>query len=157
MYLRFKLFKLRFVFYIRRVTTVNGVNSNLKDGNHIPMLDFDGATLKETRMEVYRLQKQYKLGKASICSTGRPKSYHVYFWNVCTWQQAVQIVASSRLGDLKHLQFSLRRGHFTLRISDKKSRKIECIEEINYNNYQTCSHEDLISFVTYETGSKVNL
>lgn len=157
MYLRFKLFGLRFVWYVRRVTTVNGVNSNLKNGLHIPMLDFDGCTLKECRMEVYRLQKQYKLGKASICSTGRPKSYHVYIWNSCTWQQAVQIVASSRLGDLKHLQFSLRRGHFTLRISDKKSRKIECIEEIDFNQYQQVDHTDLESFVTYETGSKVNL
>lgn len=155
MYRNFKLFGHRIVVYNRKVQKVNGVNSNLKDGNHIIMLDFDEATLKQTRIEIIRLQKLYRLGTASIVSTGRPLSYHVYIWNRCTWRQAIQIAASCRYMDLKHLEFSLRRGHFTLRISEKNSRVIKVIEEVVSPYNVTTSFAELESFVIYETANKV--
>lgn len=156
MYRNFKLFNRRVVIYIRKVIPINGVNSNLSNDHHVPMLDFDNATRKQTRIEIIRLQKIYRLGTASIVSTGRPKSYHVYFWNRCTWRQAIQICASCKYGDLKHLQFSLRRGHFTLRLSDKNTREIKCIEEVNSPYKTTSCPEELQSFVKYETAALID-
>ena len=135
----------------------NGVNSITKDGLHIPLLDLDECNLSQCIDEVKELLTRYRLGKASICSTGRQNSFHVYIWNKVSWRKAIEIVSSCKLIDLKHLQFSLRRGHFTLRISDKKSRSINLLCNVFSPFETTAEIKDLKSFVTYETASKLEV
>jgi hypothetical protein len=157
LYLRTKLLNFRIVFYWRKVTEVSGVNSVTKDGFHIPMIDTDECSLAQCIEEIRKLQRVYKLGAASICSTGRPDSYHIYIWTKMSWKDAIQVVSSCKIGDLKHLYFSLRRGHFTLRISDKKGRKVKLIEEVVSKYKSNCDFNDLDSFVKYETASKIGV
>lgn len=154
-YIRFKLFGHRVVFYNRKITEVVGVNSTTKDGFHIPMIDTDKCTLEALVLEIRKLQRIYSLGDATICSTGRRNSFHVYIWSKMTWRDAIQVVASCQLGDLKHLQFSLRRGNFTLRISDKNGREVKPMTEVESRFENNCSYEDLESFTSYETASKI--
>ena len=137
MYLRFKLFGRRFVMYQRKVVTVKAVNSSLDEKYHIPMIDCDTINIINLMNEVSRLQQLFELGDASICSTGRPSSFHVYFWTRVTWRQAVMVASMCHYVDLKFLEFSLRRGHFTLRISDKKGRPIKEIMYIKSSGYVT--------------------
>ena len=118
MYLRTKILNRRIVFYLRKVTEVTGVNSETTDGFHIPMIDTDECSLAQCIEEIRKLQRTYRLGAASICSTGRNDSFHIYIWTKMSWRDAIQVVSSCKIGDLKHLYFSLQRQHFTLRISD---------------------------------------
>lgn len=157
MYLRFKLLGRRIVFYNRKVEKVDGVNSLTKNGLHIPMIDTDECSMNECMHVTKKLQHFYKLGDASICTTGRPNSFHVYIWSEMDWRDAIKIVAAHELCDLKHLFFSLRREHFTLRISDKKGRKIEELVRIKSPYPTNCSYKDLQSFVSYETASKLTV
>lgn len=155
MYLRTKILNRRIVFYWRKITTVEGVNSDTLDGYHIPLLDTDDCTLLDLVVEMRRLQKMFNLGDVSICNTGRENSFHVYVWNKMTWRECVAVVANCRYIDMKHLHFSIRRGHFTLRISPKTGRKITEIYRIESSNPTTASYKDFKSFVTYETASKL--
>lgn len=141
--------------YSRRVQTVKGVNSNLLDGNHCIMFDVDDCNIRTLEQELVSLQEYYNLGRALIFSTGRADSYHVYFLNRVSWRQAVMVAVSCRYVDLKHIQFSLKRGHFTLRISSKKNRKIELVSVIESKHPSDITKEDFSSFVIYETASKL--
>ena len=132
-----------------------GVNSNLKNGLHIPMLEFDDVNLRCLFAEIKNLQDRFRLGQAVIVSTGRFDSYHVFFKNQVTWKNAIKICAESELYDLKHLQFSLKRGHFTLRLSSKGGRKNELVDIIESDYASNCEFSDFDSFVLYETAVRI--
>lgn len=155
MYVRFKIFNRRIVFYNRKVTHVVGVNSLLKDGRHVPLIDCDEITLDELKVEVQRLLSQFHLTHASIVSTGRPNSYHVYLWHAVTFRKAIEIVAACRYTDLKHLHFSIRRGYFTLRISKKMNRDVKLVHWFPENDSPSIAYKDLCKFSYYETASRI--
>lgn len=157
MYIRTKILGRRIVFYSRKVVPIGGVNSTTKNGLHIPMIDTDECTMNECMHHTRVLQQRYKLGDASICSTGRPNSFHVYIWTEMDWRNTVKVVASHQNCDLKHLLFSLRRGHFTLRISDKNNRKVEELVRMKSDYPSNVSYNDLQDFVLYETASKIEV
>lgn len=155
MYLRFKLFNRRIVFYSRRVVPVLGVNSTLQDGRHVPMLEFDEVNSRELLAELKNLQDVFRLGEILVLETGRPDSYHAIVLNSLDWCDAVRVVAYCKYTDLKHLQFSLKRMHFTLRLSNKKNRSITLYDRISSNYPNTAKIADLKSFVLYETAVRV--
>ena len=155
MYLRFKLFSCRIVLYIRKVKPVLGVNSTLKTGLHIPMFEYDHINFRELLTEIRFLQELYRLGDCHILSTGRPDSYHVYYLSALSWRKALQVCATSQIIDLKHLGFSISRGHFTLRLSRKGNRKIDLTDIIKSSFGNTADIKDLQSYVIYETAVRV--
>lgn len=155
MYLRFKILNRRIVFYSRKVIAVLGVNSNTKDGLHLPMLEFDDISFRDLLTELRELQEVFRLGEIIIVSTGRADSYHAIVCSSLQWQEAVRVVAYSKYADLKHLQFSLKREHFTLRLSPKGSRAIELVDILPSRYESKAKISDLEGFVIYETAVRI--
>lgn len=155
MYLRFKLLNRRIVFYSRRVVPVLGVNSTLENGLHVPMMEFDEINPRELLAELKNVQDEFRLGEILILETGRPDSFHAIVLNSLEWTDAVRVAAYCRYTDLKHLQFSLKRMHFTLRLSNKKNRAITLFDRISSKYDNTAKISDLKSFVLYETAVRV--
>lgn len=154
MYLRFKIFNHRIVIYNRRVYNTGGFNSNLPDGSHICMVDCDKVNLRDLETEAISLQENFGLGDCYIVSTGKADSYHLIFLTRLSWRGAVEVAASCQYTDLKHLQFSLRRGHFTLRLLGKADKKPYLTSIIKSKNLSDVKIKDLESFVLYETANK---
>jgi len=67
---------LRFTFSCARITKVVGVNSELADGNHILMWDFDDVPLDEVQDALMRVQTRYFLSEIVILETRKDKSYN---------------------------------------------------------------------------------
>lgn len=155
MYFRKKIFGIRIVFYWRRVIPIIGVNSTLKDSKHVPMLEYDGMNFRELLTEVRELQSKYRLGSCTIASTGRADSWHVYFMTRLSWRDCIKLYASTELSDLKHLYFSMKRNHFTLRLTPKGKRKIELMDIIESQYKDDVRLEELKSFVLYETAVRL--
>lgn len=142
------------MFYSRRVYQTGGINSKLGDGSHIPMFDCDNVNIRELEVEAQRLQDKFGLGRAVIVNTGRQDSYHLYFFTKVSWRRAIEIGVSCKFVDLKHIQFSLKRGHFTLRVLPKAERSLFVCSIIESMNITNVTKEEIDSFVLYETANK---
>lgn len=155
MYIRFKLFGHRIVFYSRKVIPILGINSTLRNGKHMPMIETDYCNIRELETIARNMQDEYKLGDAYILNTGRDDSYHLIFFSGLSWRDCVKVCTSCPRIDMKHLYFSLQRVHFTLRLSKKAGRKLDVVSIIKSQYSNTCSPLDLQSYVIYETAVRI--
>jgi len=142
------------MFYSRRVYKTGGINSILESGLHMPLFDLDNVNIRDVETEALRLQEKYELGDAVIINTGRQDSYHLYFMSAKNWRECIRIGVECRYVDLKHIQFSLKRKHFTLRVLSKAKRKLylQSVVESRFEN--TATKNNITSFVLYETANK---
>ena len=86
----FNLFNRRIVLYCRKVERVAGLNSTLKDGLHIGMVDIDRDSVENLLNETEHVMSKYRVGRADIMSTGKPGGYHVYLWGRLTFQESLR-------------------------------------------------------------------
>ena len=153
MFAKCKILNWRIMIYARRVYKTGGINSKIGGGLHIPMFDCDQVNIRDLEVEVKRVQELFKLGRSIIVNTGKPDSYHVYFMNKLEWRQCITIGLNLRYVDLKHIQFSLKRGHFTLRLLPKATRTLFVTSIIESMYESNATKEDFTSFVLYETAN----
>ena len=155
MMIRFKAFGRMNVIYSRRVTWVEGINSTLKNNHSILMIDCDDINMYHLKNECKRLIEKYKLPRIDIFSTGRKDSYHLYCWCSRTFRECILIAMDCYYTDKKFIQFSLGRGHFTLRISKKNHRPISYVTSVESSIDNESIMYDLQSTTSYMTASRV--
>jgi hypothetical protein len=141
----------KFTFTFAQVTDVIGVNSKLKDGNHILMWDFDDTPLDAVVLVLDEVRKQCRLPKIYILNTGKQNHYIAYCFARYHWRYAFGIVASTPLVDWNFLKYAAVRGHFTLRVSPKNGRKIKLVRILESQRPENVSVKELKSWVKYET------
>ena len=148
---RFKIKGVRFTFTIARTTKVIGVNSNMADGRHILMWDFDGVALDMVKAQLGYVQSRYLLSSIYILRTKVPDNYIAYCFTACDWRRTIEIIASTGYVDLNFFKFGVYRGHFTLRVTPKNGRTPRLIETLEGHELSDCEIDDLKSWVRYET------
>lgn len=141
----------RFTWSMAPITEVIGVNSNLPDGNHILMWDFDFADIFAIKLELEAIQKRFKLPNIYILKTSPKQGYHAYCFHAVSWKKCVQILASSYMIDWNYFKYGIYRGHFTLRVSPKCGRVIKPFITLLSNVEEDAVIKDLKSWVQYET------
>ena len=171
MILRLRIGNWRFTFSIVPVVDVVGVNSELPDGNHILMWDFDGKTFWQVHDALLKVQRLYKLPNIYILLTRMankqkkpPENFTVKDWKPAEkgnyiaycfkrtpWRKAVEIVASTEHVDWNFFRFSVFRGKFTLRVSGKDGRKPIPVYILKSPEPEDVTIADLKSWVKYET------
>ena len=154
---RFRIRDWLFVFYVRKSKQVTGLNSTLINGDSMLMMDCDNVKMLDLQNELQRLKEKHKLPDLHIFTTGRLNSYHVYCWVSRPFTKCLAIAADCDYIDQKYLKFSMRREHFTLRISDKQGREIEYYDTIHSNYSNESQPGDLATRVTYYTASKLSV
>ena len=152
MNLRFNLGKYRVVLYVRRVQRVIGINSNLKDGFHVPMLDIEGLSGREVVNEARRIMDLHSLGPCDIFSTGKSDHWHVYYMSRVPFRTLLRVMLDFRGSDPNHATWSSKRGHATLRFSEKTGRKISLYATLHSSVAQTFHPSEFDSFTDYQTG-----
>ncbi|MBW2559877.1 MAG: hypothetical protein JRE40_03360 [Deltaproteobacteria bacterium] len=148
---KWQIGKWRFTFTVAPTTEVTGVNSTLKDGNHILMWDFDDKTLDQVRYSLKIVQDQYKLPNIYICNTGKENHYNAYCFFRVPWQLAMEIVVSTPNVDLQFFKYSVYREHFTLRISEKEGRDWRLVDVLKGRGTGNVALSELESFTKYQT------
>ena len=136
---------------LTRLTTVVGVNSNLPNGNHILMWDFDTVGIIEVRCALKRTQERFNLPAIHILNTGQTHHYIAYCFVDMLWIQTVEIIASTDYIDQNYFRLGVIRKHWTLRISNKDGKKIRKVCILLSDVKPTLTSDALNSFTEYDT------
>lgn len=148
---RFTVKNVRFTLTIARVAKVIGVNSELEDGRHILMWDFDEVKLEDVVEALKYVQVRYMLSDIHLLRSKEPDNYLAYCFTACDWRRAVEIIASTQGVDWQFFRFGVYRGHFTLRVTPKNGRIPYLAERLEGCELPDCKPSDLKSWVRYET------
>ena len=151
MILRRTLRNWRMTLTIARIAKVIGVNSELEDGRHILMWDFDNVPLDYVVSALDIVKNRYFLSGIHVLRTKEPDNYIAYCFTSQDWRTAVEIVAQTHLVDWQFLRFGVYRGHFTLRVTPKNEREIKLAYRLEGYEPPDCKPSDLKSWVRYET------
>lgn len=151
---RLTLGSLRLTFSCAKITKVIGVNSELKDGNHILMWDFDDVPLLSVIHSLKMVQAQYQLSDITILRTKEPDNYNAWCFTKTPWAKAIEIAAATDYIDWGYFRYSVWRYHFTLRTSPKAGRESKPVAILEGYRKPTASVQDLKYWVEYETKQK---
>ena len=141
----------RFTITLARIAKVIGVNSQLSNGRHILMWDFDDTKLDDVCLDLKKVQSRYFLSDIHILRSKEPNNYLCYCFTSQEWRRAVEIVASCPHVDWQFLRFGVYRGHFTLRVTPKGERTPYLVTRLEGMELPDCKPEDMLSWVKYET------
>lgn len=150
--IKFDLFGRRFVLYFRKTVEVKGLNSECKDGSHIVMVDIDQAPLQHVKVDCYKVMAEHQIQTADIMTTGKPGGWHVYLWKGFTFRESLQVMLQFADCDLNHVRWTIKRGHATLRLTDKQGRRVRRMETLHSPGTRDKHLHDLKSWVKYQTG-----
>jgi len=151
MILRCTKFGLKFNLTISHVARVIGVNSEVGDGRHILMWDFDEVPLEKVKQDLLFVQNRYALSDIHILRTKEPDNYIAYCFSAFEWRRAVEIVAQSWFMDWQFFRFGVFREKFTLRVTPKGKRTPYLVERLEGYCLPDIKPSDLKSWVRYET------
>lgn len=141
----------RLTFTFARIAKVIGVNSNLEDGNHILMWDFDDVSLEIVKTALKVVQTRYFLSDIYILETKKDTNFIAYCFTALNWRRVVEIIAQTYPVDWQFFRFGVYRGHFTLRVTPKGDREIHLVEKLVGYQAANCTPEEMQSWVRYET------
>lgn len=148
---RFERFGVRFHIGIARTARVKGVNSEVGDGLHMIMWDFDDVPLETVVTELKVLQGEWCLPNIYILTTGINGYWHAYCFASRSLFQVRSIISSTQHVDKVFLAMGCIRGYFTLRFSPKKGRDISLIATLKSPYKNECSPDDVRHFLEYTT------
>lgn len=141
----------RITFTIARITKVIGVNSQLGDGRHILMWDFDDTNLEVVKSALRVVQTRYLLSDIHILETKEHTNYIAYCFTALSWCRIVEIIAQTDLVDWNFFKYGVYRGRFTLRVTAKGGRIPKLVAKLEGYELPNCIVPDLLSWVRYET------
>ena len=151
MIIKFRLGSWRFTFSMAPVVDIIGVNSKLPDGNHILMWDFDDVSFRKVRKALEEIAWSWKLPRIYILETFPERNFIAYCFARGSWQNVVQIIASTDGIDPNFFKYGVYRERFTLRVSRKCGRIPRLVHIIESEVPEDVQIPDLMSWVKYET------
>lgn len=141
----------KFSFTIARIARPIGVNSELDDGRHILMWDFDDTSLNKVMDALWQVQFLYALSDIHILETKLDTNFMAYCFTALEWRRVVRIVVSTQYVDWAFIRFGVFRGKFTLRVTPKGDRTPHLISRLEGYNLPDVKPTDLKSWAKYET------
>lgn len=99
---------------------VVGLSSKTEDNMHIIMLDYDNISKRKFLLNVYNVQKKFYLPNFYLFKSSK-NSYHAICLMKQSSGQIVDICLYAKV-DVNYLAKSIKRGQWTLRISQKHDK-----------------------------------
>ena len=147
MIIRIRLGHWRFTFTLYEVTDITGVNSLLKDGNHILMWDFDDIPLWQIKLTLNLIQQDYELPQIRILNTGKKNHYIAYCFKRCSWWDTKRIIAATPYVCSDYYKWGIFRKRFALRVTPKEGRKPKLAATLYSNVQEDVNISELTSWV----------
>ena len=135
---------------VGRVTDVRGINSELKDGRHTIMWEFDETDWNVVQNTLLSVQKYHGLPNIYVARSHPGGGYHAYCLLAVPWIRSIHIVSGTILVDPGYINMCAMRGHWTLRLTDKGMGAPEHWVTLVSFVKETAAIEDLKSYVKYE-------
>lgn len=151
MILRHKFRSWRVTFAVVKVEETVGLNSNLPDGNHILMWDFDLITETQMIEELRKLQQVHHLPDIYVFLSSEAGHYHALCLERSTWKDAIAYVNEPEGVDRQWFKGGVVRGYFTLRIGLKHSVEPRAQYKLDGSVAESVSMSELVNYDRYET------
>lgn len=142
-------YKLAFTF--ARIAKVIGVNSELDDGRHILMWDFDDVSLADVKRALSVVQARYMLSDILILESKKDTRFLAYCFTAMDLQRTAEIITQTEFVDWSFIRFGIFREKWTLRVTPKGDRHIRKVATLEGLELPNCTPADLHSWVRYET------
>lgn len=123
MFYRLDIVRYRLFISWTKYSKIRGVCSNLPDGRHILLWDFDNVKELDVVKELDKIQHRYRLSTIYIINTGLEKYWHAYCFTALPYPEMLRILADTKGVDRAYLSIGVLRGYYTLRYQNKKGRK----------------------------------
>jgi len=134
---------IKFALMVSRIAKPIGVNSELEDGNHILMWDFDDVPLEKVEFSLGVVSTRFMLSDIYILRTKEPDNYIAYCFSSFDWRQAVNIVIQTVYVDWQFVRFGVFRNKFTLRVTAKSGDHPYLVKRLEGKVLATAKPEDL--------------
>jgi hypothetical protein len=141
----------RFTLTMYLATHTHGVNSNLPDGNHILMWDFDDVPLKDVDKALRFIQREYDLPQIYLLHSGKANHFLAYCFKRLRFEYTISIIAMTPEVCYNFFRFGVMRKYFTLRIDKKEGRKPHLLYIIPSPVKEDVALSELEHFTFYET------
>lgn len=136
------------------VTKVTGVNSNLKDGNHIIMWEFDETDRTEVCWALQAVQGLFSLPDIHVAESHTGGGFHAYCFQALSFIETLHIVSGTFLVDPNYITMCAMRQHWTLRLTDKGQGAPQPTLTLPGLFKKTAEPDDLIGIVEYHAYQK---
>lgn len=140
----------RIALSVGRVTDVKGINSELKDGKHIIMWEFDETHWEIVHGALSTAQRNFGLSTIYVARSHPGGGYHAYCLLAVNWIRSIHIVSGTALVDPGYINMCAMRGHWTLRLTDKGMGAPHHWMQLASFVEETAQIYDLKSYVQYE-------
>lgn len=131
------------------VTKVTGVNSNLKNGQHIVMWEFDETDDLAVLASLQAAQIFYRLPNIHVAESHLGGGFHAYCFKALSFVETLHIVSGTALVDPHYITLCAMRQHWTLRLTDKGQGAPQFSQMLNGFEPETASPADLVGLVEY--------
>ena len=140
--------------YFSRTTKVTGINSDLTDGNHAIMWEFDGTDEAPVIAALRSTQARFHLPQIIVLRSHPIGGFHAYCFKRTPWIKTVHIVSGTHGVDPGYISMCAMRQLWTLRTSDKGQGIPKFHLMLDSKIPTDCSYRDLKNAVRYETWKK---
>lgn len=149
LHLKFRSYRLDFS--LAKRMPVLGANSNLADGMHILMWDFDNVSAEAVHEALWAQHHRWGLSKIHVLQSSVPGNYHAYCFTRTPWPKVLYILAGTEGIDKQFFKLGVMRGYMTLRFSDKPPTKISHVWTIPSGIAEDVGMNEIVSFEKYWT------
>lgn len=101
------------------VTPVWGINSELLDGYHMTMWEFDNPDYGPIRDALEEAMADHELPAIHVVRSHLNGGYHAYAYTRLTFIESLHIVSGTKHVDPGFITMCAQRRHWTLRLTDK--------------------------------------
>lgn len=136
------------------VTDVTGINSNLKNGGHIIMWEFDETDWASVLPALTAIQGIFELPNIHIARSHPNGGFHAYCFKRMPFIESLHIVSGTMHVDPSYITLCAMRQHWTLRLTDKGQGQPEYYHTINSGYPADCDFFDLVGIVEYRARRK---
>lgn len=136
--IRMPLFDKRLIFQFRiwyhKVSTHYGITNETHDGYFLPFWDFaEEFKVRDIFNALYKAQTEFGLSTIYVFQSSPTESYRAVAFDKMIWTRCVGVIGSTQCLDNKYLDFSILRGRFVLRLTEKELREEKLVGKIPSN------------------------
>ena len=136
------------------VTKVTGINSNLADGQHIVMWEFDETDFMKVEAALFAAATFHRLPSIHIAQSHPGGGFHAYCFRRMSFVESLHIVSGTALVDPNYITMCAMRQHWTLRLTDKGQGFPHYYASIMTRIEPDCDFMDLAGVVEYHAYQK---
>ncbi len=127
-----------------------GINSELKNGKHVIMWEFDETKWEIVESALKLIQSEQGLSTIYVARSHDGGGFHAYCLLATSWVRSIHIVSGTLMVDPGYINMCAMRGHWTLRLTDKGLGAPKHYTQLFSAVKETASITDLKSYVKYE-------